>query len=250
MKQKIKRLAAFLLTLALAAGLAAPAFAQSAEVVFKGQSEGFDLGQGSEYTATDLFGGLKNVMPGDTLTETIRLRSEAGDCDEVRLYLRVRAHDEADNPLTYSEAYENADGKDQTGEAGARDETVATMQEFLAQLTLRIYSGDTLIYESTPDQTGALASYVPLATLARGESCTLRVELEVPAELDNRFADRVGEVDWVFLAEGITHAAPGGGTLIQTGQWNWPVLVLGAAGLALVVCGIVLLRRRGGDHAQ
>ncbi len=37
-------------------------------------------------------------------------------------------------------------------------ETVATMSDFLAQLTMRVYNGGELVYNATPDQTDGLSS--------------------------------------------------------------------------------------------
>lgn len=72
------------------------------------------------------------------------------------------------------------------------------MTEFLSQLSMKVWNGTELIYEASPDELDVLASNVFLGTFRTGESTTLKVELTVPAELDNRFANRVGEVDWVF----------------------------------------------------
>ena len=179
----------------------ATALAADSVIIFKGAQEGFESQPGSSYTETDLFDQFKNVMPGDRLTETVKLKNEASDCDYIKLYLRAVVHDEVGNPLTYSEAFESLDGKDQDGIDGARDETVATMQDFLSKLTMRIYNGGTLIYNASPEEAGALVNAVLLGSLGKGESLDLRVELDVPASLDNRYANRVGEVDWVFLAE-------------------------------------------------
>ena len=82
--------------------LASTAFAASPSITFNGFSKGFDLQPGSEYTQTDLFGGFKNVMPGDTVTETITFTNSAADCDFVNLYMRAEAHDETANPLSLS----------------------------------------------------------------------------------------------------------------------------------------------------
>ena len=201
MKRTVRTVSALLLVLAMLLSLSATAFAADSSITFKGYQEGFDFQPGSEYTATDLFDSFKDVMPGDKLTETIQIKNEAGDCDYIKLYLRAVVHDENGNPLTYSEAFEHTDGKDQANVAGQRDETVATMQDFLSQLTMRIYNGTELIYNASPDEAGALANNVLLGTLSKGESLNLNVELDVPIELGNEYANRVGEVDWVFLAE-------------------------------------------------
>ena len=40
-----------------------------------------------------------------------------------------------------------------------------------------------------------------LGTFRTGETATLNVELTVPIGLDNKFANRVGEADWIFHVE-------------------------------------------------
>ena len=205
MKSTMRKIFALLLALTLVMGVSVTALAADSSVTFKSLEEGFEFQSGSQYTDTDLFDGLKDVMPGDRLAETIQLKNEAEDCDYINLYMRAVVHDDAQNSLTYSEAFENADGKDEADVDGQRDETVATMEDFLSQLTMRIYKGEELIYESSPDEAGALADNVFIGALNPGETRQLRVELDVPAELDNRYANRVGEVDWVFLAEGIEY---------------------------------------------
>lgn len=205
MKRTLRNLSSLLLALVMLLSMSVTAFAADSTVVFKGAEEGFAAQPGSEYTATDLFNSFKDVMPGDALTETIAFRNDAQDCDYIKLYMRAAVHDENGNPLTYSETFENTDGKDQAGIDGQRDETVATMQDFLSQLTMRVYNGSELIYESSPDQAGALAENVLLGTLSAGEALTLTVELDVPLELGNEYANRVGEVDWVFLAEAVEY---------------------------------------------
>lgn len=205
MKRTFKNLSALVLALTLFLSLGITAFAADSAITFQGAEEGFAFQPGSEYTATDLFDNFKDVMPGDRLTETIQVKNNATDCDYIKLYMRAVVHDENGNPLTYSELFENADGKDQANIDGQRDETVATMQDFLSQLTMRIYKGEELIYEASPEEAGALANNVMLGTLGNGEELTLTVELDVPVELGNEYANRVGEADWVFLAECIEY---------------------------------------------
>jgi len=200
--KKFRKSLSFLLILALLMNVST-AFAADSTITFKGMEEGFEFAPGSQYTATDMFENFKNVMPGDKLTEEIVITNEATDCDYINLYMRAVVHDETENPLTYDEKFENTDGKDQAKVDGQRDETVATMKDFLSQLTMRIYNGETLIYDASPDEAGALANNVLLGTLVKGEKLDLKVELDVPVTLGNEYAHRVGEVDWVFLAEAI-----------------------------------------------
>ncbi len=203
MRRTLRNISSLLLALVLFISLGATAFAGDATITFNGAKDGFEFQPGSEYTATDLFDNFKNVMPGDHLSETIHVKNAANDCDSIRLYLRAAVHSENGNPLTYSETCEAVDGKDQSGIEGQREETVATMEDFLSKLTMRIYNGEKLIYESSPEQAGALADNVLLGHLSSGEVLDLTVELDVPMELGNEYANRVGEVDWIFLAEAI-----------------------------------------------
>ena len=186
MKKACKAICSLVLMLLMVMSLASTAFAASPTITFEGFSKGFDFQPGSEYTQTDLFGSFKNVMPGDTVTETITFTNSAADCDFVNLYMRAEAHDEAGNPLSSKVA---------------EKETVVTMTEFLSKLSMKVWNGTELIYDASPDQLDGLKSNKLLGTFRTGETATLKVELAVPADLGNEYANRVGEVDWIFHVE-------------------------------------------------
>ena len=186
MKKSFKAITSLVLMLLVVMSMSATAFAASPSITFEGFSKGFDFQPGSEYTETDLFGSFKNVMPGDTVTETITFTNSATDCDFVNLYMRAEAHDETDNPLSPKVA---------------ETENVATMTEFLSKLSMKVWNGTELIYDASPDQLDGLKSNKLLGTFRTGETVTLKVELSVPIELDNKYANRVGEVDWIFHVE-------------------------------------------------
>ena len=190
MKHNLKKISSLILALVLILSMTVTAFAADSVITFKGALDGFEMQPGSQYTATDLFDGFKGVMPGDKLTESIQVKNTASDCDYIKVYLRADIHDENGNPLSPSVAAK---------------ETVASMHDFLSQLTMRIYNDGELIYDASPDEAGALANNVYLGTLAKGQSLMLYVELDVPITLGNEYANRVGEVDWVFLAECIEY---------------------------------------------
>lgn len=207
MRKIMRTVTSLALALVLAASLAVTALAAEPTVTYRGKGD-WSLAPGSGYTSTDLFDGFKNVMPGDKRSETITIQNTAKDCDYIKVYLQAVVHDEQGNPLTYSEPYEFTDGKDQAKIDGARDETVATMQDFLAQLTMRVWNGKTLLSEASPDELGGLATPVLLASLRSGNSMQLTVELDVPIELGNKYAHRVGEVDWQFTVEAFNDPTP------------------------------------------
>lgn len=186
MKKSFKAITSLVLMLLVVMSMSVTAFAASPSITFEGFSKGFDFQPGSEYTETDLFGSFKNVMPGDTVTETITFTNSATDCDFVNLYMRAEAHDETDNPLSPKVA---------------EKETVATMTKFLSKLSMKVWNGTELIYDASPDQLDGLKSNKLLGTFRTGETATLKVELSVPIELGNEYANRVGEVDWIFHVE-------------------------------------------------
>ena len=186
MKKSYKAVFSLVLMLLIVMSLSSTAFAAAPSITFKGFTSGFDFQPGSEYTETDLFNSFKNVMPGDTVTETITFTNSASDCDFVNLYMRAEAHDETANPLSPKVADK---------------ETIAAMTEFLSKLSMKVWNGTELIYDAAPNELGGLGSNKFLGTFRSGETATLKVELSVPIDLDNKFADRIGEVDWIFHVE-------------------------------------------------
>lgn len=194
MKNRLKKICSSLLVMGVVLGIATPVSAAESSVIFKGLAEGFAFNPGSQYTDSDLFDGFKGIMPGDRLTETIEVKNDAGDCDYIKLFIKPLVHDEANNPLSPA-----------VSDAG---ETMATMKDFLAQLRMKVYHNGVLFFEASPEATGGISENVFLGEIRRDESVILNVELEVPIDLENKYANRVGEVDWLFVAEGFDDPEP------------------------------------------
>ena len=241
MKKTFKTMLSLLLALVMALSLSVSAFAAdpTADIVYKGKDKLLITPKTTEFTTTDLFGGgFKGVMPGDTLKETITFKNDTTTSRSryVKLYIQALAHDEEKNPPV-----------------AETTETVATMTEFLSRLSMKVWNGTELIYDASPDELDGLAEPKLLGTFRKGDTATLTVQLTVPLELDNDFANRLGEVDWKFIAEEYTSG--GGkptvtpGTLIQTGQLNWPIAVLAAAGGVLIALGWIILRKKRHGNA-
>lgn len=182
----MKKVFSLLLVLMLVFSLTIPAFAADGEVTYKGKSRIWITPATTEWTNSDLFGNFKNVMPGDNLVEEFTITNAALDCDYVKVYMQAIPHDEQDNPLS---------------DSVAEHETIATMEDFLSQLRMQVWNGNERIYSASPNRTAQLTEPVYLGTLRTWKSMELEVELEVPLELGNEYADRVGEVDWVFTFE-------------------------------------------------
>ena len=228
MKRTCKTIASLVMMLVLLLGLGATAYADGT-VNYQGGAEKFVFLPGSSYTDTDLFDGFKGVMPGDTLTQTVEVRNRFLGTGSVRIYLRAVAHDEQTNPLSSAVA--------------ASGETVATMSDFLSQLSMQVWQGDKCIYTGSPDELDGLKNNVLLGTIPRFKSTTLTVKLQVPAELGNEYANRVGEVDWVFTAEELD---PQGNP--KTGDTSnltlWIVVMVVCLAAVAVVAFLILKKKK------
>ncbi len=195
--------------------------AHAASVSFEGGAENFVFHPDSTaWGDTDLFSNLKSAMPGDTLTDTIQITNHATDHSAVQLFLRAEPHNSSNSPVISTEP-------------------VVSMNDFLAQLTLRVYNGTTLIYESTADQSATLTDDFSLGLFNYGDSATINIELVVPSSLDNTYAHRTGEVDWIFTAVDNTTTPRSA----DTGQFTFTGSTVGdiiaVAALTLVIASIV-----------
>lgn len=201
-KNMINKAFSLLLALMMVMGFATTAFAAGASVTFKnGKLVVFQ--PGSDYTQTDLFGNFKNIMPGDTLTEEITVENQSGDSDYIKVYLRAVPHDETGNPIS-AEVLAELRSDERRGEKTE----LAYMYDFLAQLQLTVKNGAEVIYQDTANNAGGLTNNVYLGSLRKGQSLKLDVELKVPIEMGNDYANRIGEVDWVFAAEAFNDVTP------------------------------------------
>ena len=231
MNRTMRALFSLVLTLVLVVALAAPAFAATASITYKGQKDQFVFDP-----STDLFRNFKGVMPGDTLEQSITFTNKSTDSNYVKLYVRAVAHDTS-NPLTKPV-------KD--------NETIPSMEDFLSQLDMEVYCGKKQIFKASPDELGGMKNKVLLGTFKKNASATLTVKLNVPIELGNKYANRMGEVDWIFTVEAFKGTpSTSDDRLIQTGQLNWPILALGAGGLVfLILGGTMVLSRKKRKNAE
>lgn len=187
MNQLKKSLSSLLLAAAMTAACTGIGFAADSSITYEGGAEKFVFLPGGDDTDTDLFDNFKNVMPGDSLEQKITIKNGYKGSDYVKIYMRAEVHDENGNPMSEKVA--------------AEEEKVAQMNDFLSQLSMEISMGDKVIYQESPDQLDGLSENVLLGSFRRGVSADLIVKLNVPIEMGNEYANRVGEVDWVFTVE-------------------------------------------------
>lgn len=202
MKNIAKQAFSLLLALMMVLGLSTTAFAAESSVTFEdGRLIAFE--PGSVYTESDLFDNFKGVMPGDIRSEEITIQNKSGDCDYIKVYLRAVLHDEEGNPIS-PEVLDELRSDERRGETSE----LAYMVDFLSQLSMTVKNGTEVIYNASPNELDGLAENVYLGKLRKGESLKLDVELTVPIEMGNEYANRIGEVDWVFVVEGFDDPTP------------------------------------------
>lgn len=217
MKNILKRLSSLALAVLLMVALALPASAAST-VTFNSKSS-VSVADGTVYHKTDLFENFKDVMPGDKRTETVTITNKISGSSYITAYLEVAPHSNA------SDIAASPNGKN-TG----------SMDDFLSLMTIEVKQGSKVIYSGKANQA---QKSVSLGKINKGRSMDLTVTLNVSLDMGNEFMDHLGEIDWIIKADIVE-----GTNLIQTGQLNWPIPVLGTLGLGLIFLGFWMNRKK------
>jgi len=304
-KQLKKTILTSLLTVAVMAYTVLPvAAAQPSTVTFLTETgmQKFTIQvNNAYYNLPDLFGGFKDVYPGDTLTQEIIVANNCSEYDAIKVYLQAKPHDETANPLSEKVLEEIQADARRDAQTSEKD----YMEDFLAQLTLTVNkvenSAETELFSDTADQHVGLPEAILLGKIYEDDEIKLNVKLTVPADRNNDYAYRVGEIDWLFLVQGVNDPSDDPPSIIpdepipdepipeepiplepyepeeipeepiptepdepeeipeeevplaelpQTGLLQWPVPVMAAAGLLLILLGYTgdrkAKRARGG----
>lgn len=204
----MKKILSILLSLLVLCGMAlAEEAASGASVKYEGRAEKFVFLPGSELSDTDLFENFKGVLPGDVLTQMIRVENTTGT--KVRIYMRAE---------------------------GASEEDAA----FLSQLQLNVLSGDKEIFEAAASETAQLTEKTLLGTFKKNGGTDLTVTLTVPEDLDNEYMATSAVVPWTFIVEEVPED-----TTPDTGDWfDLTVWVSIAAVLAALIIALLIVKKR------
>ena len=212
----MRRLLTMLAAFAVVLSAVIPAYAADSRVTYNGNAGQFIFEYGSEQSPTDLFADFKGVMPGDALTQKITVKNEADDKVKVKIYLRS---------------------------LGAQEESA----EFLSQLGLKVQKSEdnemAYMFDATADQTAGLTDWVCLGTLYSGGEVNLDVILNVPAEMDNEFQNKIGYLDWEFKVEELP-VEPDDPKPPQTGENSRIGIWLAVMLCSLSVMLIILIYRK------
>ena len=202
----MNRISSIVLVLIMVLAMSVNVFATDVDgsVTYEGNAKEFIFAPGSQYSPTDLFTNFKGVMPGDVLTEQIVVKNAESTGVKVKIYMRS---------------------------LGAQLDT----DEFLSQMTLTVkQNGEAKLFEAPADQTAQLTEWTLLGTLSAGGEAILDVELNVPIEMGNDFANEIGYLDWQFKIEEIPETP-------KTGDTSNLLLYGGIAVVSLVLIAVILV---------
>ena len=170
----MKKMMLLLCVCALLLSCITAVFAADGNVTYSGDAGKFIFAPGSSYSPTDLFPNFKDVMPGDSIAQSITVKNDASNKVKVKIYMRS---------------------------LGAHAESA----EFLSKLHLRVEKSEdntmAYMFDAAASETAQLTDWVCLGTLYSGGEVNLNVILDVPVELDNAYQQQVGYLDWEFMIE-------------------------------------------------
>jgi hypothetical protein len=198
MKRISKRLAAVVLCAAML--LSVTVFAATTlqgdkpAIVFDAKTQTFTI-NGMKVTSAepypDLFPDMKNLMPGDSVTQEIRVQVKNAGSNTVKLYLKAESQNDDDNDNDYETLIGTEDSK-----TGVTLSVKFEGTDYAEKLT---YTGSiTKLTESAADSDEGV--YLGAFTGSDSEK-DIDVTLAIPIDAGNKLQDLKAQLGWVVVAE-------------------------------------------------
>lgn len=159
-----------ILALCVVMSLAVIAATSDPAVIFNGRTEEFEFVNALPFgsnTEPDLFVNMKDMMPGDSVTQEITVGTRNIGSDTVRMYLR------SENP---------------------NEDYTTLLETYGKWVDFTVKNGRATI-------TGNLERGVMLGSFRNDQKNTLTVSLSIDPEAGNEIENLIAEIDWIFTAE-------------------------------------------------
>ena len=225
MKKYTKRLFSLMMAAVMLFGFTVTGFALDSSVTFEANEKKFDFMPGTEYSLSDLFPDFKNMMPGDTRTQTVTVKNNGKDGHTTKIYMKA---------LGPSEEFNEVDKTKNQAVLGQLNMSVVTRKDTKS------------LFSATADKTDGLTDWVLLGSLRKGGEVVLDVTVSVPVTMGNEFRNVAGGIKWAFKVEEIPDPVPENPLVPDTGDTTNTMLYGGifAVSAAALVCLVVLKKKR------
>ncbi|MFT3951941.1 MAG: hypothetical protein QM689_08380 [Oscillospiraceae bacterium] len=200
-----------------------PAETTDTAVQFKNPTDGFRF----DADGGDLFANFKNLIPGETVAQTVKISNDYDEPTDIYFYARFTESTDENKALV---------------EKLLKDYAVITIADADGNV---IYTGPVW-----GDAEGGISLKEPLflKSFAPGDKENYTVTLSLAKETGNDYSNLLGSVDWIFTANGAqdtpnTSDVPS----VQTGlnlSYGIYVLIMSLSGAAIVLLQILGKRKR------
>ena len=211
MKKATKRLFSLVLASVMMFGFAISGFA-AGQVTYTSKDKSFTLAPGTEYSDTDLFDEMKDMMPGDKIDQTVRFVYNGKSGVTAKVYLKAVIPADETGELVDKELY----------------------QHLLSMITLKVEGEKGVLYEGPANDPGKLGEFVHIASLRKGDETDLTVTAKLSLEADNEFRDKAAKIQWIFKIEEIPDPPHVPDTSDNTGVMLYAGM-FGVAAISLIV---------------
>lgn len=168
----------------------------------------YDSSGGFQCETSELFDGFAGIMPGDCCEKTVKVKNSAGYA--LKTTLNIRAEE----------------------------------NQFNEKMTLKIFCDKREIFSGTVSEAGRVKDF-KLEDIPKGKTSKVKLQVCLPFDADNDYAEKVNDIVWELNAEEIPDEN------VQTGDYSKliPYVVIAAFALLMMLCAAAR-NRKDSDEAN